>query len=201
MVSCNANRQFDEEERSVKKWISLCVIMMLAISVACSIGESGANVEVIRMDGISVVMFTPEETIVIARGLAQNGTSEEDNKKSFALPKALTIIEKEAFVGIAATRIEVTENVVRIEANAFAGCKNLREFIVPATVKEIDDTALNKCKDVIVYGVKGTEAERFAGAAGFRFVDLKEDPEKPEQPEGPVEKEKKPVELPIVPRN
>ena len=141
--------------------------------------EGGVNVEVIRMDGVSVVVLTAEETML---------------KVDFVLPAALTLIGDGAFEGIAARCVEVSENVAAIEAHAFANCKHLREIYIPATVLKVDDRALEGCENVTVYGVKGSEAERFAKAAGFVFVDPGEQTEPPHKTPAP------PVVLPFVPR-
>ena len=62
---------------------------------------------------------------------------------------------------------------------------------------KIDDSALEKCTDVTVYGTKGSEAERFAKAAGFKFVDFSSDMD---DDLSPTDREEPPVELPIVRR-
>jgi hypothetical protein len=100
-----------------------------------------------------------------------------DVQSSFALPAALTTIDEEAFAGIDAERVEVTENVVSIASRAFADCGNLREIKIPSTVLFVDDHALDGYTNVTVYGTKGTEAERFANAAGFTFVDPDMEPQ------------------------
>ncbi len=86
------------------------------------------------------------------------------------LPEFLTLIDECAFEGIAAGNVEVTENVVAIEARAFADCKNLRGIYIPATVVQIDDHAFDGCENVTVVGEKGTEAERIATLYGFTFI-------------------------------
>ena len=73
--------------------------------------------------------------------------------------------------------------------------RNLREFHIPASVKEIEKDALEGCKDVTVYGSTDV-AEAFAEAAGFEYVDLK-----PEDQQGTSSgREEKAVELPAVKR-
>jgi hypothetical protein len=87
------------------------------------------------------------------------------------------------------------ERGVNIEGRAFADCPKLREIIIPASVLTVDDTALEGCADVTVYGVTGSEAQRFAEANGFRFVD----PDTPtNEPDGSIKLP--PVELPFVPK-
>ena len=88
----------------------------------------------------------------------------------FTLPAGLVTIGEEAFAGIPVSRVEFTENVKTIGPRAFADCKNLREFVVPATVESIDDTALAGCTGVTIYGDIGSEAERFASDNGFMFA-------------------------------
>ena len=175
--------------RRTFRWLTVALLLCLC-AAACA--EGSVNVEVIRVDGMSVVVLTPTETSANARRLfiAKSG----DAQAAFALPVALTLIDEEAFEGIAAERVEVTENVVSIAARAFADCGNLREIVIPATVLSVDDHALDGCADVTVYGTSGTEAERFADAAGFTFVDPDTEPETP----APV-REAPPVVLPFVP--
>ena len=56
---------------------------------------------------------------------------------------------------------------------------------------QVDDLALEGCENVTVYGEAGSEAERFAAAAGFDFVDSNAG----EAPAGQMEA---PVVLPFV---
>ena len=150
----------------------LCILLAAALLLclcASAWAEEGMRVEVIKMDGVSVVVLTPETTMLRARSIAMNATDEK--QADFVLPAFLTLIEESAFEGVAAASVEVSENVAAIEARAFADCKNLREITIPASVKEIDDHAFDGCEGVTVYGTKGTEAERIANLCGFTFVD------------------------------
>jgi hypothetical protein len=82
----------------------------------------------------------------------------------------LVRIEEEAFAGIPAARVELTGSVAVVGKRAFADCPNLREFIIPECVAEIDPEALAGCENVTVYGCTET-ARAFAEAAGFDYVD------------------------------
>ena len=146
-------------------FVFVMVFLCLAISVTA---EGGVNIEVIRVDGVSVVLLSPESTMLCARSVAEDEA--EDEIKSMILPEFLTLIEESAFEGIAAGNVEVTENVVAIEARAFADCKNLRGIYIPATVLQIDDHAFDGCENVTVVGEKGTEAERIATLYDFTFI-------------------------------
>ncbi len=167
----------------------LAAVTLLGLCLSAQ-AEDGARVEVIKMDGISVVVLIPDENARRARGVAEEA--------GFVMPAALTIIEESAFEGVSAETVEISENVVSIEARAFADCENLREIHIPATVLSIDETALAGCKNVTVYGEKGSAAERFVQAvsaadpeAGFTFVDVNAAPA--------IVREAPPVTLPFVP--
>ena len=175
----------------------LCVLLVLALLLcagAAAWAEDGVDIEVIRVDGESVIVLTPRETVLRAQDLMVMTREADGSQSGFILPQSLTIIGEGAFEGIAAGCVEVSENVVSIEARAFADCKALREIHIPATVLKMSDQALEGCENVTVYGVKGSEAERFAQAAGFTFVEPSEEPSRP------CEKPAPPVELPVVVR-
>lgn len=126
---------------------------------------------------------TPDNTTAGIYDIVPSGATASDNytviylkgmlniREGLVLPAFLTLIEESAFEGIDAQRVYISENVVSIEKRAFADCKDLREIFIPATVQSIDDTALAGCVNVTVYGTAGSEAQRFAIAAGFDFVD------------------------------
>ena len=174
----------------------ILILLILSMIPFCALAEGGAEVEVIRMDGVSVVVFTPEETMLRANAMAIAIGTPAD----IVLPRSLTIIGEEAFMGIAAADIEVTENVVAIEARAFSACPNLQSITIPAKVLSIDDSAIDAGAEVTIYGAADSEAERFATANGFTFIDLSTLPPAPEPPEPPVIPAQAPPVLPFVPR-
>ncbi len=106
----------------------------------------------------------------------------QDEPPVLLMPESLTWIGEGAFEGSAAECIVISENVTAIEKNAFANCKKLREIRIPPTVEKVDDCALQGCGNVMVFGKKGTEAERFAVKAGFEFYDPDADYEIPFDP-------------------
>ena len=171
----------------------LFVMLALCLGVAAR-AEEGVSIEVIKMDGVSVVVLTPEETLVHASSIARGALPEGEAGSDLALPESLTLIGEEAFMGVSAERVEVSGNVVAIEARAFADCRELREITIPKTVLKIDDSAFDGCEDVTVRGTKGSEAERIAKLCGFTFVDPNAQAETPlsqKIPPAPV--------LPLVP--
>jgi hypothetical protein len=149
------------------KKISILLILALLLCLApAALAEGGVQVEVMIADGASVVMLTPETLSMSASDTYMSG-------EGFALPGLLVRIEEEAFAGIPAKRIELTGNVDVVGKNAFANCPNLREFVIPECVAEIDPEALAGCTGVTVYGYTDT-ARAFAEAAGFDYVDANE---------------------------
>lgn len=173
----------------------MCIVLALLLCLCVSaMAEGGVSMEVIKKDGVSVVMLIPEENVRRARSLAV-----EKAPAGFVLPDFLTLIEESAFEGMAAETVEISGHVTAIEARAFADCKSLREITIPATVLKIDDSAFDGCEGVTVYGEKNSEAERIAKlyeSYGFTFEDVNV---VQEQPETPAVRENPPVVMPFVP--
>lgn len=166
-------------------YILLAAVLLLSLGMN-AFAEGGVSVEIMKVDGISVVVFIPEETALQARGAAMNAKGAEDSKADYVLPSNLTRIEEEAFMCIPAQKIELSANIEFIDARAFADCASLREVVIPAAVKSISDHAFDGCEDVTIYGEKGTEAERIANLYGFTFVSpqAQDEPIDPAFPEG-----------------
>ena len=150
----------------------LCFLLILALLL--SLGASAfadSGVEIIYMDGVPVVMesfgFEMSDTAALGAGTDSAG---------FFLPAALAVIGEEAFMGIPAERVEITENVTSIGARAFADCEKLTALVIPATVEHIDDTALEGSENVTVYGEADSEAQRFADANNIPFVPANAEP-------------------------
>ena len=142
----------------------LCVLLVLALLLSLSASAFADNsVEILYMDGTPVAVESPALTAGETNAFHAPGAG-------LTLPAALVAIEEEAFAGIDAGRVEITENVVSIGPRAFADCKNLTELVIPATVQIIDDTALEGSENVTIYGEADSEAQRFADANNLPFV-------------------------------
>ena len=142
----------------------LCVLLVLALLLSLSASAFADNsVEILYLDGTPVAVESPALTAGETNAFNAPGVG-------LTLPAALVAIEEEAFEGIDAARVEITENVVSIGPRAFADCKNLTELVIPATVQIIDDTALEGSENVTIYGESGSEAQRFADANNLPFV-------------------------------
>ena len=91
------------------------------------------------------------------------------------IPESVTVIEADAFVDSGLQEIEIPDSVTTIETWAFSGCKALREIRIPESVTSIGPWAIGYEEDhfhpwfdpipfgrpVIIYGKKGSEAERY----------------------------------------
>ena len=141
----------------------LCVLLVLALLLSLSASAFADNsVEILYLDGTPVAVESPT--------LTAGESNAFDAGAGFTLPTALAAIGEEAFAGIDAARVEITENVISIGPRAFADCKNLTELVIPATVQIIDDTALEGSTNVTIYGEADSEAQRFADANSIPFV-------------------------------
>ena len=129
-------------------------------------------------NGRSTAVLTTEAPVI----RSEHFSEAKDEVPVLLMPKSLTRIGEGAFEGSASECVVISENVTAIEKNAFANCRKLREIHIPPTVEKVDDCALQGCGNVTVYGKKGTEAERFADAAGFAFYDPDADYEIPFDP-------------------
>ena len=165
----------------------IVIFLALLLCLASALAEDGAGIEILRLDGVPVAVLYFAEDAAQFRGAAQA-------QGGFALPEALTAIGESAFEGIAAEVVEITENVISIGPRAFADCQNLREIHIPASVQEIDGTALSGCQSVTVYGSTDV-AKAFAELNGFTYIDGSIQQEPPAAHENP------PITLPFVPAN
>ena len=162
----------------------LCFLLILALLLSLGASAFADNgVEILFMDGTPVVVESPSLTAGETAAYSAPGAG-------LTLPAALVAIEEEAFAGIDAARVEITENVVSIGPRAFADCKNLTELVIPATVQTIDDTALDGSLNVTIYGEADSEAQRFADANSIPFV--------PSNEVSPIIIAQPPVTLPYV---
>ena len=143
------------------KKLSFILVLALLLSLSAS-AFADNSVEILYLDGTPVAVESPS--------LTAGETNAFHADAGLTLPAALVAIEEEAFAGIDAARVEITENVISIGPRAFADCKNLTELVIPATVQTIDDTALDGNTNVTIYGEADSEAQRFADANSIPFV-------------------------------
>ncbi len=99
------------------------------------------------------------------------------------LSDSVTTIEADAFLDCTLSEIEIPNSVTTIETWAFSGCENLQSITIPDSVTSIGPWAIGYREDqfhpwldpipfgrpVIIYGKKGSEAERYTKDNYRRF--------------------------------
>lgn len=92
------------------------------------------------------------------------------------IPDSVTVIEADAFVDSWLKEVVIPDSVTTIETWAFSGCESLQSITIPESVTSIGPWAIGYRelhfkpwldpvpfgKPVIIYGKKGSEAERYA---------------------------------------
>lgn len=78
------------------------------------------------------------------------------------LPSSLKIMKEAVFVSCTGLeKIVISEGTTTLSDWTFNGCHNLKEVTIPRSVIKIGDNQFSSCSsNLIVYGYKGTEAER-----------------------------------------
>lgn len=91
--------------------------------------------------------------------------------KNVMLPDSLRTIEESAFMNCAELEtVTVPNGVTEIPRMSFS-CQNLRGIYIPASVKTIKNPFSSYADKLIIYGEKGSAAEKFALEEGYAFSD------------------------------
>ena len=97
----------------------------------------------------------------IALTLFATGYAEGRNT-TFTFPKALKIIEDEAFEGTSVKTVILPDGLQYIGERAFDKIETLRKVYIPESAVYIADTAFYKGAAYTVYGIRGSYAEDWA---------------------------------------
>lgn len=89
---------------------------------------------------------------------------------ALVLPQGLSAVAEEAFAGCEAVSVRIPDGATDIGARAFADCAALLCVRIPESVTAIAGDAFDGCAmDMVIRGVAGSEAWRFAQEKGFAF--------------------------------
>ncbi len=88
---------------------------------------------------------------------------------SVDIPDGVEVLESTVFAGCSFTEYTVSSGINTIKYKAFADCKDLKKIYIPETVENIETDAFFGTKDLVICGVRDSEAEIFADTYGFKF--------------------------------
>ena len=98
--------------------------------------------------------------------------SPQMDNPTFTTPGSLTVIEDEAFSGIAAKVIMITGNVESIGDNAFSG-SSVEQVGFQNRDTEVSWNAFSECSsDLVVFGIPGGSVEQWAEGHNYTFYPL-----------------------------
>ena len=135
-------------------------------------GDQGTNPAFTRCSNVKFLCYDESAALNYAKekGIPYTLMDSPLRNPDFTIPASVTVIETESFSGIAAKRIRLGEQVIRIEANAFSNCPNLKMIYIPECCENIDITAFSGVTGLTIYGSDDSYAQWFAGRRGFTFV-------------------------------
>ncbi len=87
----------------------------------------------------------------------------------FVVPEDLQTIQSEAFSGIGAESIELSQNVTTIGSRAFSDCHSLTKVNIPSSCTSIATDAFANVNGLTIYGSFGSYAETYANNHGIPF--------------------------------
>ncbi len=85
------------------------------------------------------------------------------------LPDSISSVGADAFSGCRFTEIALPQKVSSIGDDAFANNPNLQQITIPKNAEHLDASILSGCKDPVVCGEPGTEAQKLAESRNLIF--------------------------------
>ncbi len=90
---------------------------------------------------------------------------------SVTLMNGIQAIDQNAFRFCSAlTSISIPQSVTSIETGAFSDCASLSKIIIPYTVTAIGEGAFSGSANIVIYGLTGTYAQKYANKYSIPFV-------------------------------
>lgn len=114
--------------------------------------------------------FSGKCTVPAGVAVIQNGAFKGCNGISkLNLPDSLSSIGADAFSGCRLTEITLPQKVSSIGENAFANNASLQQITIPKSAEHLDGSILSGCKDPVICGDPGSEAQKLAEARNLIF--------------------------------
>ena len=150
----------------------------------CPQGKENIDIydKVVSLGQSSLNYCTKLKTIVFPKSLKYlAGLKGCTGLKSIIIPSGVESIDPLTFSDCDnLTDVFIPDTVKSIDYDAFYNCKKLKSIIIPSSVTQIGDKAFGyygdgfwedkKLSGFIVYGAKGSAAEKYAKKNGFKFV-------------------------------
>lgn len=124
-------------------------------------------------------LYNKDKTNLIQYAIGKTNTS-------FVVPESVVTFGDYAFRDcLSLISVTMPDGLVSIYGNVFYGCSNLRRIFIPKSVTSIEDESIGyyedngskvKVKNFVVCGYSNSEAEKYAIANGFEFVNLQKAP-------------------------
>lgn len=162
---------------SIGEWAFIGCTSLTSITIPISVTSVG---ESSFQQCTSLTSVTIPDSVTSIGDLAFEGCISLTN---ITIPNSVSYIGKGTFADcIALTSVTIPNSVTHIGESAFAHCISLKKVMIPDSVTFIgeyafgyyvnENSTIEKLKDFIIYGTKGSTAETYAVENGFTFIPI-----------------------------
>lgn len=137
--------------------ILVSIILLIPCIVLCETTDTSLSADICQIEGKTAKDNCSEQTI-----------------KQMSLPSGLMQIEDEAFEGTAFTNVTIPESVREIGDRAFADIEQLLLANISANVIKISENAFEGVDNLILRGLAGGDAQKWAKGRNIPFALLEQ---------------------------
>lgn len=141
-------------------------------AIKISNGVSRIGSKVFEGDGVSIYCYDGSAAHSYAKnnGISCRLLNSPLIDPDFTVPSDVITIEPEAFSGIKAKRIKLSERIETIDSKAFSNCSSLTQIYIPSSCTTIALDAFEDVNGLMIFGNEGSYAESYAHNNGFVFM-------------------------------